>query len=313
LTAVMDVGERFRGGGGHAIARFLAEHQECDAGFDVHRQSGPAGGVLSVTCKGCGQSVAYRVAEVGEFAAAGLEAIDVGTGREARVGRAESRPAATPDRPRPRGARKRVLPVWLPRALIAAGIAAVGLALVPLLDSDKGDQEAPAGEQANTATAPVTSAPVAPAPPAVQEDGGAPPPVRLSRRRTPGVFGIGVAPGWESETTSGGNLTLTAPGDMAQVSVFFEFGEREMGDFTEGASEFLDDRHPDGRVGPPRPFRVGPLSARRIIASYPGGTEVAVVLSAGGYAYLLLKQVDHGAPERISRQADAQLTSFRPA
>jgi hypothetical protein len=309
----MEMGERFRGGGGHAIARFLAEHQECDAGFDVHRESGPAGGRLRVTCKGCGQSVEYRVAEVGELAVAGLEAIDIGTGRQARVGRAESQPAAAPDRPKPRRARKRVPPAWVPRALIAAGIAAVGVALVAVLDSDEGAQEAPGGEQANTATEPVTSAPVAPVPPAVQEDGGAPPPVRLSRRRTPGVFGIGVAPGWDSETTSGGNLTLTAPGDTAQISVYFESGEREMDDFTDGASEFLDDRHPDGRVGPPRPFRIGPVSARRVIASYPGGTEVAVVLSAGGYAYLLLKRVDHGAPERISRQADAQLTSFRPA
>jgi hypothetical protein len=67
----MAIGERFRSGGAHGIARFLAEHQGCNSGFDVRRDEQFGTGKLSITCGGCGASVEYRAAEAGELAAGG--------------------------------------------------------------------------------------------------------------------------------------------------------------------------------------------------------------------------------------------------
>jgi hypothetical protein len=316
----MGISERFRGGGGHAIARFLAAHQECDAGFDVHRESGgPGGGRLRVTCKGCGQSVEYRVAEVGEFAAAGLEAVNTAEGGDAGARRAEAQATRPRDQSRPpRRTREQGHPGWLPRALIAALlVGGSALALVGLLNSGGADREASGGDRA---TAPVTITPAVPSPtpaqpPAATPGGaGAPPPVRLDTRSVPGVFAIGVAPGWESGTSgdvSAGTVTLTAPGDYAQVSIQFESGERPADELADSAAEFLDDRHPDGQVAAAAPIRIGPLTGRRISATYPGGTDVAVVLSANGYSYLVIRQLEGAAPARTARDADAMLASFR--
>jgi hypothetical protein len=315
----MGIGERFRGGGGHAIARFLSAHQECDAGFDVHRDSGPGGGRLSVTCKGCGQSVEYRVAEVGEFAAAGLEGVDTGADIE-RERRTEAQPTAAPDRLKPpRGAGKRGPPSWLPRALIAVVLlGGSGLALVGVLNSDEGDREAPGGDQANTATEPTTAlvvpTPPVQAPAAAPGGAGAQPAVGLDRRTVPGVLAISVAPGWESDTSgdiSGGTVTLTAPGDYAQITIQFESGERPADELADSAAELLDDRHPDGQVAAAGPMQIGALTGRRISASYPGGTEVAVVLAANGYSYLVIRELEGAAPVQTARDADAMLASFR--
>ena len=65
----MALGERFRSGGARGIAQFLAEHQHCDAGFDVRRDEAPGSGKLTITCQGCGQTVSYNAAEVGEIGA----------------------------------------------------------------------------------------------------------------------------------------------------------------------------------------------------------------------------------------------------
>ena len=85
------------------IARFLAEHQDHEAGFDVGRESGAATGRLKVTCLECGKSVEYRAGEAAEQAeralAAGLEGnvprigSDSGTGRSGGRAPTDSYPA----------------------------------------------------------------------------------------------------------------------------------------------------------------------------------------------------------------------------
>lgn len=70
----MALGERFKGGGTRGIARFLAEHQNCDAGFDVRREDEPGSGKLRITCLGCGGTVSYRAGEAGDLGSAILDA-----------------------------------------------------------------------------------------------------------------------------------------------------------------------------------------------------------------------------------------------
>ncbi len=65
----MAPGERFQSGGARGIARFLSDHQNCNAGFDVRREDGAGTGRLSITCKGCRQAITYKAAEAGELAA----------------------------------------------------------------------------------------------------------------------------------------------------------------------------------------------------------------------------------------------------
>src|SRR5688572_23437309 len=155
----MALGERFRGGGTRGIARFLADHQHCDAGFDVRREDEPGSGRLRITCLGCGDTVAYRAAEAGEMAATGIDIATNGEGRApvrvpparpappARAPAPPAEPAGQAATPPPRDpetgrdapgqppvrqgpdTRLSRLPGWVPAALIGALIAG-GLAMV---------------------------------------------------------------------------------------------------------------------------------------------------------------------------------------
>src|SRR3954453_4909404 len=50
-----------------AISRFLAEHQDHDAGFDVGREKGSGTGRLRLVCLGCGETIEYRAGEAAEI------------------------------------------------------------------------------------------------------------------------------------------------------------------------------------------------------------------------------------------------------
>jgi len=65
-------------------------------------------------------------------------------------------------------------------------------------------------------------------------------------------------------------------------------------------------------VTAPAGTRVGDLSGLKVTATYNGGSETAVVLTSGGYAYLLVRRIGTGAPAFRVQQAAASLASFRP-
>jgi hypothetical protein len=126
-----------------------------------------------------------------------------------------------------------------------------------------------------------------------------------------GRFAIGVAPHWTAGE-EGTAVAVTAPGSGVEINIYFEAGDRPLGQLADSARSFLRQRHPGGQIGAPQRQPLAHLQALRITDSYPGGTEVAIVLTSGGYTYLLLERVDNGVPGRVMEQADAELASFRP-
>ena len=225
----MAIGERFRSGGAQGIARFLAEHQGCDSGFDVRRDEQLGSGKLSITCEGCGARVEYRAAEAGELAAGGPQTGPVpangapvapvapptaappppGAPAPPAVPPPVARPAGTPTfarRSQPAGSRsRRLVPSWVSVALIGALILG-GLTMIAI-GLTKDDNE-PAPTAAPSGQAPVENEPgpgqsqaaggrsepaaccrLRPAPPA-----GA---AELNRRTFASRFTIGVPAGWQ--------------------------------------------------------------------------------------------------------------------
>jgi hypothetical protein len=296
--------ERFRSGGAGGIARFLAEHQEHDAGFDVLRAEGRGTGRMRVICNGCGESAEYRAAEVGELAA--IPELLHGEDREIRA-------AAEP---RGRGGLR------FPRKLGTAGIVllvSAGLVLIAvgfLRDGD-GSPSSSAPTSSTPASVPAISAPPAAQPPQQAQrppskgGGSKKAAVVLHSESFGGRFAIGVAPHW-SAGEEGTAVRVVAPGSDAEIDIYFEAGDRPMDELADSASSFLRSRHAGGKVGAPSPMRLAHTQALRIPHLYAGGSEVAVVLVSGGYAYLLLKRLDSDVSGSSARQASAVLASLDP-
>lgn len=335
----MAVGERFRSGGARGIARFLAEHQHCDDGFDVRRDEGVGSGRLRITCQGCGKAVDYRAAEAGELAAGGLP-IDLAENGEPtdRVTPPGPMPGRMPLTRPPARAKRKSAPerrgggrtVWGWLSVIVIGLLIIGgltMIAIGVLKEDGeqapppaqsgASQEAPEGEPAGNApegnpTAPEADSTPAPTPAPTGNDAPAPQggTVALERRSFANRFTIGVPVGWSNGTESGA-IALTAPGATAEIDIFFEPGERPPRELAAAASGFLADRHNGAQVGAPRPFKLGTLRTLRIHSTYPGGEEDAVLISAGGFSHLVLCRIDRGASPDIRQQANAALVSLR--
>lgn len=323
--------ERFRSGGARGIARFLSDHQHCDAGFDVRREAGAGTGRLSITCKGCGEGITYKAAEAGELAA-GPELVN-GDGAGARP--AAAPPAAPPPPEQPkrleatplgpsegavgtspvRGSRGR-LPGWIQPALIAlvilAGLVLVAVGISRSFGGDESPQQ-PVTSAETTAPAETAPAETAAPPPAETTPSPQPPPsqgVNLTRRDVDGRYAIGVPRGWRSDSGDGA-LSIAAPGGVAAIRVFYESGAESDAELAEGAARFLADEHDGAQVSRPQRVRVGSVRGYEVTAAYGGGEETAMVLTRGGYSYLVLRRVDNGASEPIAAEATASFNSFR--
>jgi hypothetical protein len=325
----MAVQQRFRSGGARGVARFLADHQHCNAGFDVRRDDDPGSGRLSITCEGCGETIEYRAGDAGAPSALDQVLVDQPNGSTITGepgGRVPPEPAAGPQASEagppispppgaPRAAHGR-LPRWLAPALIG-GLILAGCAMIAIgLMTSDGEEgapepvatEAPVPEPEAPAPAPADPAP-APAEPAPEP---APQAALRTRSFAAGQFSIGLPAGWKSGGSAAEGFNFEAPGDAAAVTVFFEQGGRPAGQLATLARDFLAQRHPDAQIGPPKPTRLANSRALRVIATYDGGTESAVAFSNGGFAYLVLERVDAGASPEVSADADAVLASFKP-
>jgi hypothetical protein len=354
----MALDERFKGGGAHGVARFLAAHQACDSGFDVRRDEGLGSGQLSITCERCGATVEYKAAEAGELAAGGMPTV-AGNGepaapavppRQTPAPRQGPPPIPAPSAPTPPPGTRRpeptpprrsgFLPSWVPVALIGALILAgvVMIAIGLARDDEEPAPPAPPAQQSGEGQGAAQGAPPAAAPgpgadpnqqggaqappqqggaQAPEQSGGGAPPaagsaeVPLQRRTFAQRFAIGVPRGWENGVEAGG-ITLSAPGATAEIVAFFEQGQTPAPQLARAARRFLAQRHPGAQMSGPTPVRLGRYRGLRIEATYQGGREAAVVVSAKGFSHLVLSRIDRGASADIARQVEAALASYRP-
>ena len=320
----MSTGERFRSGGARGISRFLAEHQDCDGGVDVQRAPEVGGGRLKMTCLGCGQSMNYKTGVPVELSLPGAApgprngaAMPEGPAaaavepdpRPARPRRRESRRA-----PEPKTAWKppRWLPVGVIGVVVTAGIVMIGTGL--LRSDDDGASEPQAIEdqaaEVEPLDQPAQAATAREAPPAVP--GPQASDVRLDRQVVEERFVIGLPAGWTQSGDPYDGFTFVPRDATAGVTVFFEPGTQELEDLAALATDYLEQRHPRARLSKPRPTHAASEPALKVRASYPGGTETALVLTSGGFSFLQLKRVERSSSERRRAEARAVADSFDP-
>ena len=172
---------RATGRGPRALSRFFARHQSCGGGFDVGR---PEGGLVRVTCPGCGASFFYESAagslpEGSAVPASALDPMREETEREPRNGppagardlgsarswgrESEAAPASAATQEvagSPVGApagrrRRRLVPGWVDAVIIAAMICAAAIIVL----SVAGVGEEGSDDESRSASDPERSAP----------------------------------------------------------------------------------------------------------------------------------------------------------
>jgi hypothetical protein len=302
----------------HGVGSFVATHEDCGAGFEITRNGR---GRLHLVCVACGERTEYGAEDTEQLRAHGVDPERAATGtrfqpRRENVERWLPAPAA--------------LPWWIPNAYIVAVIA-VGLGLIALgvfrpgsddpafLGGGEGDgqqeQSPPPSGQTAPAPAPTPQPPVtagaAPAPtPSNQPERPARAP-DLDRVTVAGRFAVGVPEGWEG-SMSGGAVVFEAPGSEAELRVFLQPGGVKPASLVDEARRFLREEHGNAKVSAAEPRRLGKFRGTELICTYPGGRVRATLLSAEGYSFLILSEVDKGAPASARTAAEAALRSFRP-
>ena len=310
------------------LSVFLAEHEECGGGFEVRRQEGSTGSIVRVICGGCGEPAEYPAAS-DEGLIVDQPAFRSSSRRIGRKREEEKKPSSR-DEPSRAGAspakggapRRRAAASssinwrsWLPGAiagLIGGALVLIVLAIASGGGSDKGSSS---GESANT------KAPTAPATTAPATTAQAPAPRRrprasrlvsnLDQRQLAERVSIGVPRGWNAGV-SGGAVTLSARNGRAEVQVYYEPGAKSQADLVNGSKRFLLQRHPGAHLAPVEPTDAGGRQARTVRVNYPGGTESATVLVAGGYSYLILVRLGKPSSAEARRTTEAVAMSFRP-
>jgi hypothetical protein len=287
------------------VGRFVATHEHCGTGFEIIRDGN---GKLHLRCSGCGAQT--------EYGSEDTEQVQIG-GRARRF-----RPSQeTMERWLPAPA---ALPWWVPNAYILAVIlAGLGLIAFGVLRPGSEDRAilGSAGREDEGPPATVEIAP--PRPEAVVAGAGAgpspkPPPARHSPRAPDldpvevlGRFAIGIPPEWARGTWDGA-VGLRSPDGEADLKVFLEPGSTKPGSLSDEASRYLADEHPGAGITRPKPIRIGRLRGVEVDATFDGGVERAVLLSANGYSYLVTTRVDDGASRDTRAASAAALRSFRP-
>jgi hypothetical protein len=120
-----------------------------------------------------------------------------------------------------------------------------------------------------------------------------------------------VPPGWDAGVTDV-SVNIKASGGTAELRVFSDQGELSQSELTGIATEYLAAEHGGAQASDPKSIRVAGRRAVSIRATYGGGEETAVALSAKGHSFVIAKRVDRGASSQIKSDADAALASFAP-
>ncbi len=299
------------------VSRFLAAHEDCGAGFQITRTGGPGRPRLRLLCQGCGQRAAYAAGDDGLVGDEAPPEDNGVTTVESPPPKADPGSGAADWLPAPAA-----LPPWIPNVyillVIGAGIALLAFGVMRQDDDGGGDSGPAFGpQQPAQLPAPVTNSPE-PSPPVVAAE----PPIspRLVKRAKAqldpvsvlGRFTIGVPDGW-SQGTSGGAVVFAPSDDRVELRIFLQPGAEPLNRLERKASGFLKREHPGARLAPADSLRLGKNKARELRVTFKGGSEVAVVLSAEGYTYLLLGRLEGRPPASREALMAASLHSFRTA
>ena len=322
----MALTERFRSGGSRGIAGFLAEHQKCDAGFDVGRRDDPGTGRLTITCKGCGARANYTASEAARVVTPELLLANAPSPERSQGGTAVQPSPEKKARSRRRSTkttrRRKTSLGPAATALIAAAIAAGVALIVVALFGDDGKPvttTAPsaattggAGGGGETAVANGNGNRGGTGEKANPGQRAKPRPVLLAVRSGTGPFSIAVPISWR-DVEVGSVANYIAPGGTAFIQVYYESGAQDPSELARGAAGYLRRKHPGARISTPRSTRIDGYPAKRVVATYADGAEEALVLSSASYSYLVINRTKRAAPERIARAARAAARSMRPA
>jgi hypothetical protein len=323
------------------LSIFLADHEECGRGFDIQRREGTDGSIVRVVCGGCHKSLEYLATGDTQLPPAKPVSRSVSRRFLNRHRRpppnqapAHGEPGAQPSQPaqgtrlaggNASGAsspawRPSRWPPWLSTGLIA-GLISGGLVLAVVgitSDGDKSTREPASPTEAATSLEPTVSSPPATTTTPRPRAGRTKPAgtrkareISLDQRRLAERVSIGVPEHWLAGLNDGA-VTVADRSGGSVVQVYYEQGVRPEAQLHRESREFLLQRHPGARVAATGRTRVDDRQANSVRVVYPGGTESAVVLVAGGYSYLILERLDKPTSPEIRRTTGAVLTSFRP-
>jgi hypothetical protein len=267
-----------------SLSRFLVEHEQCGAGFEVAHPSGLGSGRVAMTCRGCGASH--------EYAGASLET--------------ESPQRAEPREDRPQAAKPPSRRSMRPAILAVAAILAAALVVILVVDgSDSDEPAAPSPADSPAASTGASSGAEAEPEPPRPLEGAA-----LIRTR---VFVVKLPRGWNRETGGGRLLLRPAGGGSASLQIFFEREpDLSLERMRRQTRRFLRRRSPDARITAGRELTVRGDPGFTITAFGGERTERAVGVARGAVRYLLLRSVGDGVAAALRREVIAAEESFSP-
>lgn len=261
------------------LGLFLAEHEPCDAGFDVKRPGGSGNRGLFLTCRKCGKSFEY---------ASGTIEIE----REIEF---SALPAPIPlplsaplRKPRSRW-RDRIVAATLLLLVLAAFL----FALVRI-------NETPSGTASESSP---------PAQPPTRGSAG----LENERLLRLGRFSLAVPAGWTSAAAEGGTIVGPPGVSPATVQVFFEDGATGgLRAMARQSARFARSRV-DGRpADAARRTRVEGDPAFQLTVRGPTRTELVLGILAGSTHYLVIGNVDEDAGATQEAAVRRALRTFRP-
>jgi hypothetical protein len=190
-------------------------------------------------------------------------------------------------------------------ALLVVTVAALGFALLRLVNDDGGESKNPVAQPAPPASAPAQPAPSGSSGlPAPTE----PPTTTLTTER----FSVQTPPGWTKQTAGGGLLLEPPSGDRVDVQIFFERSpELSANQMAHDTADFLRRQVP-GAILYPRRIEIAGTAANELTARGPGETAIAVDVLRGPYRYLIVRRIFAGAKPHASLAAGRIVRSFRP-
>jgi hypothetical protein len=190
-------------------------------------------------------------------------------------------------------------------ALLVVTVAAVGFALLRLVDDDGGKSQNPPAQQSPPASAPATPAPTG--------SGGLPAPSEqpTTTLRTE-RFSVQTPLDWTRQTAGGGLLLEPPSGGRVNVQIFFERSpELSASQMAHNTADFLRREVPGASLYP-RQIEISAGRAYELTARGPGETAIAVDVLRGPYRYLIVRRIFAGAKPLASLAAGRIVRSFRP-